>query len=62
MHYPGGDLLPSSSSLIRDLAPDFDVWWGNADHRDRIQQLARVLETEPSILAASAHLVAVVIR
>jgi SAM-dependent methyltransferase len=41
------------------LLPDFDAWWGNADHQERLLQIARALETEPSLLGVSAHLVAV---
>jgi ubiquinone/menaquinone biosynthesis C-methylase UbiE len=44
------------------LLADFDAWWDNNDHRDRLLQLARVLETEPSILGASAHLMVVAAR
>jgi ubiquinone/menaquinone biosynthesis C-methylase UbiE len=41
------------------LAPDFDAWWGNAECRERFLHIARVLETEPSLLGVSAHLMAV---
>jgi SAM-dependent methyltransferase len=44
------------------LLSDFDTWWDNSEYRDRLLQLARALETEPSLLAASAHLIAVVTR
>jgi len=44
------------------LVPDFDAWWGNDQYRDRLLQLARALESEPSLLAVSAHLVAVATR
>jgi SAM-dependent methyltransferase len=44
------------------LVPDFDAWWENGDYRERLLQLSRALETEPSLLAASAHLIAVVSR
>jgi SAM-dependent methyltransferase len=44
------------------LAADFDAWWGNGEHRDRLLQLARTLESEPSLLGASAHLMAVATR
>ncbi len=44
------------------LLPDFDPWWDNREFRERLLQLARALETEPSLLAASAHLMAVSTR
>jgi SAM-dependent methyltransferase len=44
------------------LSPDFDSWWDNNEYRERLLQLARALEAEPSFLAASAHLVAVATR
>jgi SAM-dependent methyltransferase len=44
------------------LVADFDGWWENGEYRDRLLQLARALETEPSLVAASAHLMAVVTR
>jgi SAM-dependent methyltransferase len=44
------------------LLSDFDGWWNNDVYRDRILDLARAVETEPSLLAASAHLMAVAIR
>jgi SAM-dependent methyltransferase len=44
------------------LVSDFDAWWENAEYRDRLLQLARALEAEPSLSGASAHLVAVATR
>jgi SAM-dependent methyltransferase len=44
------------------LLSDFDIWWDNAEYRDRLLQLARTLETEPSLAAVSAHLIAVATR
>jgi ubiquinone/menaquinone biosynthesis C-methylase UbiE len=44
------------------LVSDFDSWWENELHRDRLLQLARILEAEPSILGISAHLMAVATR
>jgi ubiquinone/menaquinone biosynthesis C-methylase UbiE len=44
------------------VAGDFDGWWQNREYRDRLLQLARTLETEPRLLAVSAHLMAVAIR
>jgi SAM-dependent methyltransferase len=44
------------------LVSDFNTWWDNSEYRDRLLQLARALETEPSLLAVSAHLIAVVTR
>jgi ubiquinone/menaquinone biosynthesis C-methylase UbiE len=44
------------------LLSDFDNWWKNDEHHDRLMQLARAVETESSLLAASAHLMAVATR
>jgi SAM-dependent methyltransferase len=44
------------------LVGDFDRWWNNNEYRDRLLQLARTLETEPSIQAVSPHLMAVATR
>jgi SAM-dependent methyltransferase len=44
------------------LVSEFDAWWGNGEYRDRLLQLARALETEPSLSGASAHLMAVATR
>ena len=41
------------------LAPDFDEWWNNQKHRQELIRLARMLETEPSLLGVSAHLMVV---
>lgn len=41
------------------LLHDFDAWWGDEELRDRLLQIARAVETEPSLLGASAHLMAV---
>ena len=35
---------------------DFDEWWNNPEHRDRLLKIARALETEPSVSGISAHL------
>jgi hypothetical protein len=40
------------------LLSDFDAWWDNGEHRERLLPIARVLEREPTLLGASAHLVA----
>jgi ubiquinone/menaquinone biosynthesis C-methylase UbiE len=44
------------------LLADFDNWWENEEHRERLLELARAVETEPSFLAVSAHLMAVATR
>lgn len=44
------------------LVSDFDAWWKNGEYRDRLLQLARALEEEPTVLGASAHLVALAAR
>jgi len=41
------------------VAANFDDWWNNPDYRERLLKIARVLETEPSLLGMSAHLMAV---
>ncbi len=41
------------------LARDFEGWWNHPQHRDRLLQIARTVETEPTLLGVSAHLLAV---
>jgi ubiquinone/menaquinone biosynthesis C-methylase UbiE len=41
------------------IVPDFDTRWADQAQRDDIMSVARALETEPSILGASAHLLGV---
>jgi len=41
------------------LVHEFDEWWNNPEHRERLMQLARILETEPSLLGLSAHVMVV---
>ncbi len=41
------------------LAPDLDDWWNNEKQRQLLLRIARILETEPSLLGVSAHLMAV---
>jgi ubiquinone/menaquinone biosynthesis C-methylase UbiE len=41
------------------LVPDFDIRWADPVLRNDIMEVARALESEPSILGASAHLLAV---
>jgi ubiquinone/menaquinone biosynthesis C-methylase UbiE len=41
------------------LAPDFEEWWSKPEYRERLLAVARALETEPSMLGISAHLIAV---
>jgi len=41
------------------LSQNFDDWWADETQRERILYLARTLETEPSLLGISAHLVGV---
>ena len=41
------------------LLSDFDEWWQNDEQKARLLQIARMLETEPSVLGVSAHLIAV---
>jgi ubiquinone/menaquinone biosynthesis C-methylase UbiE len=41
------------------MVPDFDTRWAELELRNDIMEAARALESEPSILGASAHLLAV---
>ncbi len=41
------------------LATDFDAWWGDEELRERMLDISRKLEKEPSLLGISAHLIAV---
>lgn len=41
------------------LLRDFDEWWSNAEYQERLLQIARTVETESSLLGASAHLLSV---
>jgi SAM-dependent methyltransferase len=41
------------------LVPEFDEWWSNPAHRERLLKLARALETEPGMLGVSAHFMVV---
>jgi ubiquinone/menaquinone biosynthesis C-methylase UbiE len=41
------------------LLPDFDAWWENEEYRQHLLRIACTLETEPSLLGVSAHLIAV---
>jgi hypothetical protein len=41
------------------LAPDFDEWWAKPEYRDRLLSIARAVETEPTLLGISAHLMVV---
>jgi SAM-dependent methyltransferase len=40
------------------LLPDFDAWWAMDEYRERLLEIARALEKEPTLLGVSAHLVA----
>ncbi|MFC1819459.1 methyltransferase domain-containing protein [Thermodesulfobacteriota bacterium] len=41
------------------LVPDLDDWWRNENQREELLRIARELETEPTLLGVSAHLMAV---
>jgi ubiquinone/menaquinone biosynthesis C-methylase UbiE len=41
------------------LISDFDEWWTDPAYRDRLLKIARTLETEPSVLGVSAHVMVV---
>jgi len=44
------------------LVHDFDEWWERPDYRNRLLDIARILEAEPTLLGLSAHLIAVASR
>ncbi len=44
------------------LMSDFDEWWANPAYRERLLNIARVLETEPSMLGVNAHLMVVAVK
>jgi len=44
------------------LAGDLDAWWENPEHRERLLRVAGAVETEPTLLGVSAHLMAVAER
>ena len=39
------------------LIADFDNWWHDETHRHHLLHIVRTVETEPSLLGASAHLI-----
>ncbi len=41
------------------LVGDFDEWWNSPDYRERLLEIARTLESEPSLIGLNAHLVVV---
>jgi SAM-dependent methyltransferase len=41
------------------LLQDFDRWWGDSGRRARLLAVARAVESEPSLLGVSAHILAV---
>ncbi len=41
------------------LLKDFDEWWADPVCRERLLKIARTLETEPSLLGVSAHMMIV---
>jgi len=41
------------------LVHDFDQWWSTPEYRDRLLNIARVLDTEPTLLGISAHILVV---
>jgi SAM-dependent methyltransferase len=44
------------------VIPDLDAWWGDAGRRAALLDLVRAVEAEPSLLGASAHVLAVARR
>ncbi len=43
------------------LLPDFDSWWRDINLKKRLLQIARKVESEPSLLVVSSYLLAVVL-
>jgi hypothetical protein len=41
------------------LISDFDAWWANPAYRERLLAIARKVETEPTLLGVSAHIMAI---
>jgi hypothetical protein len=41
------------------ILPDFDERWASPDQRAGLLHVARLLETEPSVLGCSAHLLVI---
>ena len=41
------------------ILPDFASRWDNAERREALVRIARLLEAEPSVVGCSAHLLAV---
>jgi ubiquinone/menaquinone biosynthesis C-methylase UbiE len=41
------------------LISNFDEWWANPSYRERLLAIARKVESEPSLLGVSAHIMAV---
>lgn len=44
------------------LAPDFAAWWDHPERRERLLAAIRAVETEPSLLGISPHLLVVGVR
>ena len=44
------------------LASDFNAWWTDPVYRERLLKIARNLETEPSVLGVSAHMMGVAVK
>jgi hypothetical protein len=44
------------------LPPNFDAWWENSQLRERLLEIARTVETEPTLIGVSAHILAVARR
>jgi ubiquinone/menaquinone biosynthesis C-methylase UbiE len=44
------------------LIRDFDDWWTNPVYRERLLKIARLVETEPSLLGVNAHMMVIARR
>jgi ubiquinone/menaquinone biosynthesis C-methylase UbiE len=47
---------------VASFLTDFDSWWGDAQKRKWILKVATALESEPTLLGASTHLMAIACR
>ncbi len=68
-HHPAGLKSELSAAGFRDvdvfgveapgwLTHDFDQWWNDEPLREHLLEQARMLESEPSLIGISSHLMA----
>jgi hypothetical protein len=41
------------------MVPEVESWWNDKQHRETLLKIARAVETEPSLLGVSSHMIAV---